>query len=183
MMSPIEAIASVLSKPVTFSGRASRAEYWWFSLFHFLATFVLIFVDVLRISRNSDAFVGIQQSELTGAIFSLVTVWFVVLMVLPYLALTVRRLHDIGLSGLVFLVSFIPIIGSLIILVLMVWPGQTVANSHGDPWNRFGGRAKAARGSHPFSQAVSTEQQQAIEVDRKAEIRALYEQRVLGGAS
>lgn len=76
-----EAVKSGLSQYAGFSGRARRSEYWWFQLF---------FLLVLAVAAGVDAAVG------TEAV--LFAVAFLALM-LPTLAVSVRRLHDTGRSG------------------------------------------------------------------------------------
>ena len=80
-----EAISVCFSKYVTFSGRASRSEYWYFVLFTILAAFALGLVDGVLGTGTSDG-------GLLSGLFSLVTL-------LPSLAVAFRRLHDVGRSG------------------------------------------------------------------------------------
>lgn len=89
----------VLKNYVNFNGRARRKEYWMFYLIHTLALITLLIVDTL---------IGIP-GLLTG-LYSLAVI-------LPALALTVRRLHDVGKSGWWILISFVPFVGSIILLV------------------------------------------------------------------
>lgn len=111
-----------LRKYAVFSGRARRKEYWMFVLFTALITIAIVVLENL---------VGIADSEtgygVIGALYSLA-------MVLPSIAVSVRRLHDIGRSGWWFLINFIPLIGSLILLFFHVQPGQPHENQYGpDP--------------------------------------------------
>ncbi len=92
-----ESIRTCFSKYATFDGRATRSEYWWFVLFTFLVTAAL----------------GMVSETLSG-VFSLGVL-------LPSLAVGVRRLHDIDKSGWFLLVWFIPIIGWI---VMIVWAAQ-----------------------------------------------------------
>lgn len=77
-------VRTCLARYATFSGRASRPEYWWFMLFIFLGSFVAGFVD--------SAVFG-EGTALVGTIFSLATL-------IPSLAVGWRRMHDSGRSGL-----------------------------------------------------------------------------------
>ena len=72
----------VLKKYAVFSGRATRAEYWYFTLFNILALFVLAIVDGVIGSFNAEAGIG-----LLGGIYSLAVL-------IPNIAVSVRRLHD-----------------------------------------------------------------------------------------
>ncbi|WP_371749145.1 DUF805 domain-containing protein [Streptomyces sp. NBC_00280] len=105
------------SKFATFSGRARRAEYWWFSLLYMGAAAV--------IAGSSFAF------ELP--LLSLLLVPFVV----PMLSVSVRRLHDTGKSGWRMLIALIPAVGPILYLV-----GMTVDSSPGA--NQYGLSPKAA---------------------------------------
>jgi uncharacterized membrane protein YhaH (DUF805 family) len=89
----------VLKQYVAFSGRARRQEYWMFILFSLIISLILAIVENL---------IGIPN-VLTG-IYSLAVL-------LPSLSVLFRRLHDTGRSGWWFLISFIPVIGSIILLV------------------------------------------------------------------
>ncbi|WP_128430814.1 DUF805 domain-containing protein [Streptomyces cyaneus] len=105
------------SKFATLSGRARRAEYWWFSLLYMGAAAV--------IAGSSFAF------ELP--LLSLLLVPFVV----PMLSVSVRRLHDTGKSGWRMLIALIPAVGPILYLV-----GMTVDSSPGA--NQYGLSPKAA---------------------------------------
>ena len=91
-----EAINSCFAKYATFDGRASRSEFWWWCLFTFLA---------------SAAF-GILSQKLAG-VFSL-------LVLLPSLAVAVRRLHDTDRSGWFLLLWLVPVIGWIVLIVFAV---------------------------------------------------------------
>ncbi len=92
-----ESIQSCFSKYADFDGRASRSEYWWFSLFTFLASLAAGLV-----------------SDTVGALFSLA-------ILLPSLAVGARRLHDVNRSGWFQLLWLVPLIGWII---LIVWTTQ-----------------------------------------------------------
>lgn len=77
----------VLKKYIVFEGRARREEYWYFVLFNFIASFLLVMVDLLFGTYNSQT-----QSGVFSSIYSLAVL-------LPSLAVTVRRLHDTDRSG------------------------------------------------------------------------------------
>ncbi|WP_221795184.1 DUF805 domain-containing protein [Oceanobacter mangrovi] len=104
----------VLKKYVEFSGRARRKEYWMFFLFNFIISAVLGFVEGLF---GGPGFIGI--------LYSLV-------IFLPSLAVTVRRMHDIGRSGWWILILFVPLIGLLVFLYFMIQEGKDDTNAFGD---------------------------------------------------
>jgi uncharacterized membrane protein YhaH (DUF805 family) len=103
---------------VNFSGRARRKEFWGFTLFNTLMYFVLIFVGVL-ITDGDDASFAIFGIYFLGS-------------ALPMLAVACRRLHDIGKSGTMYFVRFIPIAGPIWLLVMYVTEGESGPNRYGD---------------------------------------------------
>lgn len=107
-----EAVSNVLSNDATFSGRARRSEYWWYALTLFL---VAIVAAVL------DAAVGTSLFTVVLALGTFV----------PSLAVSIRRLHDIGRSGWWLLIGLIPLIGSITLLVFCVQDSQRDMNAHG----------------------------------------------------
>lgn len=109
----------VLKKYAIFSGRASRKEYWVFALFNI--TFVVIAIIL-------DNILGIAMTELGyGPIFTL----YGLAMLIPGLAVAVRRLHDVGKSGWMILIALIPIIGAIWLIVLMVTDSNPEENQYG----------------------------------------------------
>jgi len=117
----MDSIGNVFRNFVNFSDRASRSEYWWFQLFFLVALATADFIDVMMgdLAEVSYNFFG--------------TIVFLGL-IIPNLAVTVRRLHDLGHSGWFILLVFIPCLGSifgLVILVLMVLDGQSQINDYG----------------------------------------------------
>jgi len=114
------AIRTVLKeKYATFSGRASRSEYWWFALFSIIASAVLGIIDA--------TIFGNANGGILGTIFSLAVL-------VPSIAVGVRRLHDLGRSGWWLLIVLIPLIGILVLLYFFVQKGTDGPNDHGaDP--------------------------------------------------
>jgi uncharacterized membrane protein YhaH (DUF805 family) len=106
---------SVLKQYAVFSGRARRKEYWLFILFNIiLAMFALILDNILGM-----AFSGFK--------FGVIYVAFILAVLIPTIAVAVRRLHDIGKSGWMAFVSLIPVVGAIWLLILMVkdsFPGE-----------------------------------------------------------
>ena len=103
-MRALRAIGAVYANYATFSGRASRSEFWWF----YLAGGVVF----LLLSRLSDLDGGL------GALFHIAQVIFTIGSTVPFLAVVSRRLHDTGHSGAYFFISFVPLVGPI---VLAVW--------------------------------------------------------------
>lgn len=117
----MDSIENVLRNFANFSDRASRSEYWWFQLFFFVALATADFIDAMILTTNGGP----------GGIFG--TIVFLGL-IIPNLAVTVRRLHDLGYSGWFIVLVFVPCLGSIIgivILVFMVVEGQSQINNYG----------------------------------------------------
>jgi uncharacterized membrane protein YhaH (DUF805 family) len=108
-----------LRKYATFDGRARRKEYWFFTLFNFLGLLVLTIVDMAVGTFNEQAEIG-----LLGGIYLLAVL-------IPSIAVTVRRLHDTDRSGWWILLNFIPVIGSIVIVVFAVLDSQPGGNRFG----------------------------------------------------
>ena len=106
-------------KYADFSGRARRTEYWMFMLFHILIIFLLAFLS------------GILSELQLEYISLILLVIYVLLSVIPTLAITIRRLHDTGKSGWYYLLSFIPYIGGIILLIFVVQDSEYVYNKWG----------------------------------------------------
>jgi uncharacterized membrane protein YhaH (DUF805 family) len=93
-----DAINDGLSKYATFSGRTSRSGYWWFYLFYIL---VLIGASIVDAAIKTPILAGLA----------------VLALFLPTLAVLVRRLHDIDHSGWWVLIGFIPLAGTIVLIV------------------------------------------------------------------
>ncbi len=105
----------VLKKYTVFTGRATRSEYWYFCLFNML------------ISLAISVFFG-MSGEKIGQAFSMLYGLFVFL---PSIGVSIRRLHDINKSGWYLLLAFIPLIGAIWLLVLMVRDSDAGDNQYG----------------------------------------------------
>ena len=123
-MSLGESIETCLRNYATFSGRARRAEYWYFVLFLVLAGIALGIVDSV-----AGTYVGGPGDPgsfgVFGPVFSLATF-------LPWLAVAVRRLHDIGFRGWWVLLP-LTVIGWIPLLVMLCWRGSQGENRFGPP--------------------------------------------------
>ena len=113
-----QAIAAGFGNYVNFSGRAARPEYWYFVLF-------LVIVGIITAIIDLTVF-GAEQIGPTNAIFSLATI-------LPSLAVTIRRLHDIGRTGWWVLLSFVPLVGIIILIIWWCRQGEAGPNAYGPP--------------------------------------------------
>jgi len=110
------------TKYADFSGRASRSEFWWFALFTFI---VMVVLEVIVLA--------VQSSGILLTIFGLVFLVVAVGLIVPSLAAIVRRLHDTGKSGWLFLLVLIPLVGGIVLLVFYLLPSDAKANAYGEP--------------------------------------------------
>jgi uncharacterized membrane protein YhaH (DUF805 family) len=109
----------VLKQYADFSGRARRKEYWMFVLFNMIFGIVAIILDNI---------LGLTAGELPYGVFYFL---YVLAVLIPGLAVFVRRLHDVGKSGWMILIALIPIIGAIWLLVLMVTDSNPGENQYG----------------------------------------------------
>ncbi len=120
-MGPVEAIRRCLRKYVTISGRASRAEFWWFYLVVLLIGGVLSGLDGLIFGFGWD------RVSILEPIWGLLTL-------LPLVCVAGRRLHDYDLSAWWLLIILIPVLGFLFLLVVFAQRGTAGENPYGaDP--------------------------------------------------
>ena len=186
----LEAINSVFAGFFRFSGRASRSEYWWFFLFEVLAILTLGAIDVWMVFGVVTAAGGSAAAFTNVSPFDFMLFYYAIVTFFPRMTVTVRRLHDVGLSGFFYLFYFVPFVGGLIVFVLTLLPSDTDDNIHG-PWRRPPGSPRrpsdGPRKHDPMQGYAVLDKINApvtpeMVAARKAEVRALYEQRVLGRA-
>lgn len=112
----------VMRKYAVFSGRARRAEYWYFFLIYTVVYLALAIADVILGTFSMENGIGL----LTG-IFALATL-------LPSVGVSVRRLHDTNRSGWWLLLFLIPLIGTIVAIILLSLKGTEGENRFGpDP--------------------------------------------------
>ncbi len=146
-MSFADAVKSCFTQFATFSGRARRSEYWWFSLFSILASFVGIVVLAL-ISGILASLLPDSISGVFTALVALVAVVGYFLLVVPGLAVFSRRMHDTGRSAWWLLLCFVPF-ASIALLVFACIDSQP-DNSYGpSPKSRAGGYPGSYPGGYP----------------------------------
>ncbi len=108
----------VLKDYAVFAGRARLAEYWMFVLFSVIVIVILAIIDAVIFGPGSQVLQWIYQLAV----------------LVPSIAVSVRRLHDIDRSGFWLLLFFLPIIGWIVLLVFACLPGTSGENSYGpDP--------------------------------------------------
>ena len=109
----------VLKKYAAFDGRSRRKEYWFFILFNVLISMALAFID--RLMGNVDPETGLG---LFSGIYALGVM-------IPGMAVSVRRLHDTGRSGWWLLINLVPVIGAIVFLYFMVLDSTPERNEYG----------------------------------------------------
>lgn len=112
----------VLKQYADFNGRARRKEFWMFGLMSFLivlAAYILIGISIVA-----------EAPVLAVVCYVLIAIYSLAILI-PTLAVSVRRLHDIGKSGVWYLINFVPVIGSIWFLILMITDSQPGANQYG----------------------------------------------------
>ena len=142
-MTMMDAVKRVFEHYADFSGRSSRSEYWYFVLFQVIviwgAALAIALVTVL------------ERSVLHGSGWFSGYLWICYVLwmagsVVPELAVEWRRFHDVGMSGALFFLLFVPGGGGIVHLVFTVLPGTAGSNQYGpDPRQASGERESAYR--------------------------------------
>jgi uncharacterized membrane protein YhaH (DUF805 family) len=109
MVNFIDAIKLGFKNWLNFSGRATRAEYWWFYLFVLIVGIVTINIE-----------------PIIGSIFYLI-------ILVPHLSLSFRRLHDINKTAWWLLIGLIPLVGALVLIYFLATKGTEGPNKFGAP--------------------------------------------------
>ena len=104
----------VLKKYAEFNGRARRMEYWMFILTNFFVALAIFLVEVFVLG-GGGMFYGVYSLAV----------------IIPSLAVTIRRLHDTDRTGWWFLIVFVPVIGQIVLLVFMFLDGTAGENQYG----------------------------------------------------
>lgn len=129
-MGPLTATGTALLNTFNYSGRASRGEYWWFSLFYGIALIVCVFLDgakILTLVQTQG-----EQALFSLGPFDLATVWASIVAFPTVASLTVRRLRDAGFSAFWFLLIFVPF-GAVALMIMHMLPTQGQSASQGFP--------------------------------------------------
>jgi uncharacterized membrane protein YhaH (DUF805 family) len=109
----------VLKKYAVFNGRARRKEYWYFTLFNAIAVFGIGIVDGIFGLFNEATGLGVLGSL------------YLLAVLIPSIAVSVRRLHDTGRSGWFLLLLLIPLVGAIVLLVFTVQDSKPGENQYG----------------------------------------------------
>lgn len=113
-----------------FEGRSDRKEFWYFVLFYVIVSAILSVIDSMLFGHTTtvtdSGFSMTSNFTPLSGIFGLASL-------IPGIAVSVRRLHDINKSGWFYLFWFIPLIGWIFLLIWYCKKGDPVANTHGEP--------------------------------------------------
>jgi uncharacterized membrane protein YhaH (DUF805 family) len=120
-----QAIQSVFSKATKLEGRAPRSEYWYWVLFTFIVQMftILPVILVAMLIPQRDVWAILPFLIAAGSIW--VFLW------ITRITVTVRRYHDQGLSGWMFFIGVIPVVGGLLEIIFMLQPSQPGSNKYG----------------------------------------------------
>ena len=119
-----EAVKSFWSHYSQFKGRSRRSEYWWIQLFLVLTNLAVAAVDLALMDGDVDRFIANGGGGIVGLVWILVTI-------VPALAVLVRRLHDTGKSGWWVLMGFVPFAGAIVLFVFSVLESTPGENKYG----------------------------------------------------
>jgi len=118
-----------------FNGRASRSEFWWWYLFYAIVVivpFVIAGIFFAAGQPDADIYGNTDTSFPVGAVlFYIVGILISLALILPYLAVGCRRLHDRGMSGWLQLLLFVPC-ASIVLLIFWLLPGNPGPNEYGE---------------------------------------------------
>ena len=120
-----ESVKSFWSNYSKFKGRARRSEYWWIQLFLVLTNLAVAAIDLVLMNGDVERFIANGGGGIVGLIWILVTI-------VPALAVLVRRLHDTGKTGWWALIGFVPLIGGIVLLVFTVLDSDAGENKFGE---------------------------------------------------
>lgn len=123
----------LLDKVMTLDGRATRAEYWWYALFTSVIGFVLMGCFGLVIDS-----IQIIENDVVKSLLAVLLVLLILCQILIFcssISVTIRRLHDIGKNGLWILISFLPVIGNIVLFLFLIQESEAKDNLYGSYQN------------------------------------------------
>lgn len=131
-----DAVGKCLKKYATFSGRASKPEYWWFILFAFLFEWPYFLISLptsFTVPFTQIEIHLLGETDPVNAALKYVYFTISVFLFIPQCAVWARRMHDVNKSGWSWLYIFIPIIGWFIIIRRLLRRGDPEENNYGPP--------------------------------------------------
>lgn len=119
-----QAIGRFFKKYATFTGRASRSEYWWVHLFVFLILFIGgVLIGILgTVTRGPNT--PSDEPGPGALIIGIPMILFGLAVIVPGIALHVRRLHDVNLPGLLYLIVLFPYLGIFVLQIIAILPSN-----------------------------------------------------------
>ncbi len=106
-----------LRRYVDFAGRSRRREYWFFALGNVVIAIVLMLIE--------------RMLGMASGGYGILTIIFELAILVPSIAVSIRRLHDTGRSGWWILIAFVPILGALVLLYFMLLDSEPGMNAYG----------------------------------------------------
>lgn len=189
MTGPFSALNLALAQVFKFSGRATRSEFWWVFGAYVLVVIAATVYDIITLLVQLETYgANVVIAMLSPGSF--VSVWVGVILAIPLIGLTVRRLHDAGFSGLWAFAGLLPAIGALALLLLCGLPSQNAADTRrpammGSATTRTKRQQKS---NDPYAEAmkgyaVLFDKDRAVtpevQAARKAEVLEYYRTKVL----
>jgi len=129
----------ITNKFFQFAGRAPRREFWYFMLFSIIVSIVvgiageilgIMYVIPMEVPVISES--GEMINTTQNIPINILQIVFGLSMIFPSMAVSIRRLHDIGKSGLWYLVGLIPLIGAIVLLVFFTTKSDNETNEYGE---------------------------------------------------
>ena len=129
----------ITKKFFQYEGRAPRREFWYFMLFSIIISFVvgiageilgimyMIPIDMPTVTESGEMVNSVQNIPI-----NILQVLFGLAIMFPSMAISIRRLHDIGKGGWWYLIGLIPLIGAIVLLVFFTTKSDTEANEFGE---------------------------------------------------
>ncbi|MDR4936889.1 DUF805 domain-containing protein [Rossellomorea marisflavi] len=111
-----------LKQYADFSGRTRRQEYWMYMLFYSIFGIILYGVAVIGMAMQSEGIILLGMG---------IYILYTLALLVPTLAITVRRLHDTGRSGFWYFIGFVPLVGGIILLVFCCLDSENGNNQWG----------------------------------------------------
>ena len=125
-----QAVQRFFKKYATFSGRASRSEYWWWALVSFIVGIIINIITNTGMTTTPSGAAVLGPGAVVGII--LAVIWGLATIV-PSLALLARRLHDVNLSAWLILIVLVPFLGGLALLVMTILPSNPAGQRFDQP--------------------------------------------------